>query len=64
MRSAISPNCFWFQLTFFGQLELDVHRAVADVGGTKVTAGFTQCDTGLLAVALFQRRIELGASLL
>lgn len=64
MRSAISLSCFWFQVTFFGQLALDAQRAVTDVGGTEVAAGFTQGGAGLLAVALIERRLELGTGLL
>ena len=47
-----------------GQLELEMQRAIADVGGAEIAAGFMQLGTGLFAVTLIQRRIELGAGLL
>ncbi|MCY1309362.1 hypothetical protein D9M70_594520 [compost metagenome] len=34
------------------------------MGGAEIAAGFTQRGAGLLAVALIQRRVELGAGLL
>ena len=41
-----------------------MQRAIADMGGAEIAAGFTQRGAGLFAVALIQRRIELGAGLL
>ena len=49
---------------FLGQLELEMQRAIADMGGAEIAAGVTQRSASLLAVALIQRRIELGAGLL
>ena len=46
------------------QLELEMQRAIADVGGAEIATGFTQRGTSLFAVALIQCRIEFGACLL